>query len=285
MMYNDNGYGKYGINNIINCHAVTWEEYCNAKDLYSKMYYDIEPTIDFLKNGSADICVNGKRYNAKGNILTIRKDNMFSQMNRETVYEKWYMISMLSDIVKKVDSDYAEVMEKLFAFAEEKPVVVISDENAFVLADMFSSLNRTSVELRDERGLKNREILRFIIDCFEIGEPIEGCEYRFEMDEIYKVIDYIKSNIASKLSVDEIADACYFDKYYLSKIFKKYTDHTINQFVTVYRVRRSIEYLYEGYSVEEAGKMCGFKNADTYIKAFKQIHYNITPKQFIKRGI
>ena len=150
---------------------------------------------------------------------------------------------------------------------------------------MFSSLSRTSVELRKERSLKNREILRFIIDCFEIGEPIEGCEYRFEMDEIYKVIDYIKSNIASKLSVDEIADACYFDKYYLSKIFKKNTDHTINQFVTVYRVRRSIEYLYEGYSVEEAGKMCGFKNADTYIKAFKQIHHNITPKQFIKREI
>ena len=101
---------------------------------------------------------------------------------------------------------------------------------------------------------------------------------------MHKVIDYIKGNITSKLTVDEIADACYFDKFHLSKMFKRYTDHTINQFVTVYRVMKSIEYLYDGCSVEEAGKMCGFKNADTYIKAFKQIN-NTTPRQFIKREI
>ncbi|MBE6912022.1 MAG: helix-turn-helix transcriptional regulator [Ruminococcaceae bacterium] len=284
-VYNDGGYGRYAMKNIINCHNVKWEKFCENRDNYTQIFYNMVLTLDFFKNAAAEICVNGKRYVADGNILAIRKDNIFSHMKLTEEYDEWYMISSFFDIVRKIDSDYTAVAEKIHKLADEKTIVLISDEDADVLKNMFVSLSSIPIDSRKERDLRNREILQFIVNCLENGETVDGSEWQLETEKMHKVIDYIRENITSKLTVDEIADACYFDKYHLSKMFKRYTDHTINQFVTVYRIVRSVEYLYEGYSVEEAGKMCGFKNADTYIKAFKQINHNTTPKQFIKREI
>ncbi|MBE6965363.1 MAG: hypothetical protein E7441_04930 [Ruminococcaceae bacterium] len=54
----------------------------------------------------------------------------------------------------------------------------------------------------------------------------------------------------------------------------------ISQFLTICRLVSSVEYLHNGYSIEETSKFCGYKNSRAYVRAFTEV-FRIPPKDFI----
>lgn len=102
---------------------------------------------------------------------------------------------------------------------------------------------------------------------------------------IYKVFDYIETNIDKAICVDDLAEIAKMSPKYFITFFKKAVGVSPAQYVLKYRMKKALEYLYEEkYSVKEIAAMVGYEDQYTFSKAFKKI-YNSAPSNIIEAEI
>ena len=98
---------------------------------------------------------------------------------------------------------------------------------------------------------------------------------------IRKVKNYIKYSYMSNIRVEEIAKAVALDRYYLSRIFKKETGKTIQEYLIDVRMKHACSFLSEGRSVSESAALCGYFDLPNFSKMFKCM-YGMSPTKFQK---
>lgn len=99
-------------------------------------------------------------------------------------------------------------------------------------------------------------------------------------DNIIKIKKYIDDNYATISSVEEIAQNFFYSREYVSRLFKKYYNISISNYLTRYRIFQSQKILEEKGSITEACYSSGFNNMATYISSFKKV-VGILPSQYI----
>jgi AraC-like DNA-binding protein len=105
-----------------------------------------------------------------------------------------------------------------------------------------------------------------------------GDDYR-----IKKVIDYIESHYAEKLTVKEMSGMVGLNSAYFGELFKQETGCTMNRYVMRLRIRKAEQMLRSGeYQVKDAAKYCGYPDIHYFYKHFKMI-VGISPSQSIPK--
>lgn len=95
------------------------------------------------------------------------------------------------------------------------------------------------------------------------------------------VTEYISSNYMYQISLGNISEYFNFSKYYFSRMFKEITHTTFYNFLTIYRLEKSLEMLKTGaYKRDSIAIRCGFCSTRAYYRAFKQ-YYHMTPGEFL----
>ncbi len=89
--------------------------------------------------------------------------------------------------------------------------------------------------------------------------------------KIFPVLDYINENLQGDLSLEFIEHKFYINKYYLSRLFKKYTGMNLHQYIIYKRLARAKELLSEGMSVTDTCYMTGFNDYSNFFRMFKKI--------------
>ena len=102
-------------------------------------------------------------------------------------------------------------------------------------------------------------------------------------DRIKKVVTYIKDNLASELTLDELSDHVGVSKYHLTRDFKKITSQTIFEFINNYRCKNARHMLYAGFSVSEAAYASGFSNLSYFTRKFKKITGKL-PSEYVTKS-
>ena len=88
---------------------------------------------------------------------------------------------------------------------------------------------------------------------------------------IIEAITYIKANLQSKLTVEQIADHAGFSKFYFLRLFKRVTGCTLVQYINLLRCEQAKELLRDrNYSVKETALACGFDNLSYFSNVFKK---------------
>lgn len=100
-------------------------------------------------------------------------------------------------------------------------------------------------------------------------------------DIVKKTVIYLQQNFDRRVSLEEISEAVFLDKFLLCKEFKRYTGQTIVEYLNRYRCMRAIEYLSDGETVAEAAFLCGFENLSFFAKIFKR-YTKHTPSHYKK---
>jgi len=95
------------------------------------------------------------------------------------------------------------------------------------------------------------------------------------------IIDYIKSNIREKISVDGLAKLAYMSKSNFFRAFKQEFGISPNHFILQERIGQAKSLLRHQLPVSEAAYQTGFSDANYFIKAFKELE-GVTPKHFQK---
>jgi len=142
------------------------------------------------------------------------------------------------------------------------------------IAKLMQKLAQTSTDKTDAlRIAKSNELLLCIM--IELVENYseqrnETTQKNRKYEVIKDAVIYIQENFTKKLTLSEISKTVYLDKYTLCKEFKRYTGHTIVEYLHIYRCGKAKKYLTEGKSVAESAVLCGFDNISFFTKIFKR---------------
>jgi len=104
-------------------------------------------------------------------------------------------------------------------------------------------------------------------------------------DTIHKAAAYIRDHCTEKLTVDEIANAVFLSKSYLSSIFRNEMKCNLTSYINLCRVERSKSLLRNGaMSLAEIASTVGFDDQSYFTKVFKK-HAGMSPKKYRETGV
>ena len=91
-----------------------------------------------------------------------------------------------------------------------------------------------------------------------------------KLDYVAYIADHIRLHYMEKLSVEDYARQFGIDRRHMSAQFKKKTGYSVQEYITKTRIDEAMAYLSQGYSGKEVAKMCGYRDAHNFYKAFKK---------------
>lgn len=104
----------------------------------------------------------------------------------------------------------------------------------------------------------------------------------YSNDLVCDILIYINNNIENEISVQEIADKFYFNRYYIMKLFKKELKITINEYINKKRIYNClIEIKDSNDSFLNIGLNNGFNSLEYFSETFKSI-IGVSPRIYKK---
>ena len=106
---------------------------------------------------------------------------------------------------------------------------------------------------------------------------------RRDRETIERVVDYVKSNLTSDLSLEEVSRFASFSPTHFHNLFKKATGKTLRDFVEEQRIQKSIQLLIStDLTLSEIAYECGFSSQSYFSYAFRK-RMNIPPREYARR--
>lgn len=98
--------------------------------------------------------------------------------------------------------------------------------------------------------------------------------------EIQLALEYIEAHYPSDMKVEDVARFVHLSPYHLSRLFKRYTNHTIVEYIIKYRIIISKQLLTTtSMAIGEIAEHVGICNQSYFAMLFKK-HEGITPKEY-----
>ncbi len=89
---------------------------------------------------------------------------------------------------------------------------------------------------------------------------------------VSKIENYIRLHFMHGIRIGELAAQMNLDRSYLSRLFKKKTGRSIQEYLMQVRLEEAVNYLKNGYSVSETAAFCGYENVKNFSRMFKKFH-------------
>ena len=129
------------------------------------------------------------------------------------------------------------------------------------------------------------ELMLLINNAVRTGHQPEsagsGYVYNHQVDDI---LAYINQNIASPISIEQLAGEFFLSESYICRIFKAATGTTINKYINARRISIAKALLSDGANVTEAYEKSGFSDYSNFFKAFTKA-VGISPKKYAQCSV
>lgn len=113
--------------------------------------------------------------------------------------------------------------------------------------------------------------------------PISKNYSKREYDRVFKIVSYIEDNYSKKITLSELSKMVFLCENECCRLFKKQMKMSIFQFVSQYRIEKSIDYLINTKtSISTISNLVGFSDSNYFTKMFKK-YTGYTPTQYRKR--
>ena len=147
------------------------------------------------------------------------------------------------------------------SFTSLSPVFSLEEK---LFTDIFPAENAQNPEVWIAGGL-----YRLYAKLF--APPVE------ENSHVQKVKNFIRTGYMDDLTVEGIADSLGLDRRYLSRLFKAHTGCTVQEYLIRTRMEAADQYLRQGYSVQEAAALSGYRDVPNFSRMYKR-RYGFAPK-------
>ncbi len=106
---------------------------------------------------------------------------------------------------------------------------------------------------------------------------------QLQLSYVKKTIKYIQVKYSEPIHIDDIASACGLNRSYLSRLFKKATNSSIQEYLKNYRMKMAIQFMAETtQNIQDISFSVGYNDIFTFSKAFKK-HTGYSPSEYRKR--
>lgn len=122
-------------------------------------------------------------------------------------------------------------------------------------------------------------LLRNPIYQYEHSEPDMS---RSVIENLPIVLHYMKENYQN-VSLNFLADFFHYDRSYLGKLIKRYTNASFTELISNYRMEHALRLLDTSTArIEEIAETAGFHSADHFSRMFKK-KYGVSPSKYRKQ--
>lgn len=121
------------------------------------------------------------------------------------------------------------------------------------------------------------DILGILCTLYGKYQSQQGKKENFQATQRVKdVVTYIRQNLASSMTLEQLAELVDVSKFHLSREFKANTGLTVVEFINLCRCTEAKRMIEDGISVSEAAVVCGFENLSYFTRTFKK-HFSVLP--------
>ena len=100
-------------------------------------------------------------------------------------------------------------------------------------------------------------------------------------ETILKIQNYVDNNFTHISSVSEVAKHFFYSREYVSRLFKKYFDTTISDYIMKRRISKSQSLIIQDIPLIDIAYQVGFGSPSTFIRAFRSVT-SMTPSEYRK---
>ena len=149
-----------------------------------------------------------------------------------------------------------------------------------LLTDLYN-LASSSDYIRDMRiNEKLGTLLTLLMEQSWHPESVTVSRKRMELVEIK---NYLDEHYTDKISLDDLAERFFINKFYLSKIFKETYGTTVNNYLISKRITRAKQLLrFTDMTVEEIGVAIGMGDANYFSRMFRKVEGS-SPSEYRKQ--
>lgn len=123
-------------------------------------------------------------------------------------------------------------------------------------------------------------IMTILIESYGNKDSTPSSNAGYAQERVREIITYINENYHNKIMLEDISGYLGIHPQYFSTFFKKRFNQSFIEFLTVYRLYRSVSQLLAGSdSILDIAVAHGFNNHKTYSTAFRELFYQ-TPTQY-----
>lgn len=244
-------------------------------------YHDYFELVIFEEGDIHYICESASYQPKSGDVLLIPPGMFHMSMIRcdETLYKRhvFYLYpDALDDFNCGVLTDFLRITyDGLTVFSIEK---LQKDELLALLQKLNKALDNKSDPSYEALSIG------FVIQIFFLlsKSNFYSSNHSAPLPEtVYTIKKYIDDNFRELSSTNEIAAHFFYSREYVSRLFRKYFNTTVSEYIKARRISYSQTLIEQGYSISEACYQSGFENMSTFIRSFHNIS-GMTPSEYRK---
>ena len=246
--------------------------------------------IIYITEGSCVHTINGVSYNVKhgdmlfinyGSVHSFESDDCFSYVN------VCFSPEMLGD--KIITRDNAFSLLCLTAFDEMRSesdggVISFSEGERKELENIFEYMLREKKEGLPEWSKILENYLNIVVT--KMLRKAHGSLELHSINTVWEELsEYIDQNLGNELSLSSLAEKCFYNPSYFSRIFKKKFGVSLVEYVARKRLDYAIELLGDSeLSVDEISSKAGFSDRSKFYYAFSK-YIGGTPTDYRKQKV
>lgn len=123
------------------------------------------------------------------------------------------------------------------------------------------------------------EILGIFSMICEHARP--NAEVRNIPSTVLRIKQYIDGNSESITDVNSLSDEFFYSREHLSRVFKRYFNIAISDYISICKVNAAKPLLRKGLKVNVVSDMCGFGTPTSFLRTFKKVA-KMTPSEYVK---
>lgn len=238
------------------------------KDLVSYLFFVVE-------KGAGTLHYDGVTYSLqKGDCVFIDCSHPYSHCSSEDLWNlKWthFYGPMMPEIYDKYVNRGG-----IPTFATYRPEVY------GVLLNELLTLAASDDYVRDMKiNEKLSTLLTMLME--ESWQTSGNALHTYSKRDLTDIRAYLDTHYREKITLDELAESFYINKYYLTRLFKEQFGHSINTYLTQKRITHAKELLrFSTNTMDEISRECGFNDGNYFVRTFKKVE-GITPGEYRKR--
>ena len=155
----------------------------------------------------------------------------------------------------------------------EMQVAVLTGYREFSYAQEAIRLGVTRFLLKPSRMDEIHEALEAMTARLSSGNTEETAESENAGSFlINQATAYMQKHYAEKLTLQDVADACYVSQWHLSKLMNRHTGKSFYDILNTLRIRAAKDLLKDpGLRISDIGKMVGYADTAHFAKVFKKL--------------
>ena len=259
------------------CRSTVYDVNTFPSSLHSHDYYEL---VIFVDGEINYVCESSVYSPKRGDVIIIPPGKFhMSKLKGERTHYKRHVFYLYPNAFDAVSPSLADILIRTnegvhFSLASrerEEELLTLSEKLASALKKRGDDLSRALAfgYIIEIFCLLNRKDIRHSGESERLPENILALQ------------QYLDAHYTEINSVSEVADHFFYSREYVSRLFKKYYDTTILDYIHKLRISKSRTLIAEGMPIIDVCYAVGFSSLSTFIRAFRAAT-DMTPSEYRK---